>query len=314
MRAIEEFNYKSELGNERYSGKTTAYVNNIRNVQSKGLRKSNPQSWSKQKKKASLIGNLVLYISKKPDLYRKVVAGSFALLLVGSFVGCKINPDAASKEPITIEQTMEQEVQEQKATIEYKIQFGDTLEGIVRSYTDLNVQSEINKICRNNGIDNPNYIREGQKIKIDVPESKLEQFGYSASYGEVNEWDAMEYFITEAFDVPASEVHPQNMVFWRDKKYVVGYLGNDAPEDIDLGNEKPILLKVAIAKDDLSVMLGDQYGFYSDQDIKNKEAEIYEYLSEGIRIAERNTGKKYGVDYILEAPIIPVPITQTLNK
>ena len=123
MRAIEEFNYKSELGNERYSGKTTAYVNNIRNVQSKGLRKSNPQSWSKQKKKASLIGNLVLYISKKPDLYRKVVAGSFALLLVGSFVGCKINPDAASKEPITIEQTMEQEVQEQKATIEYKIQF-----------------------------------------------------------------------------------------------------------------------------------------------------------------------------------------------
>ncbi len=316
MRAIEEFNYKGSIEEEPVSGMVTGYVKNIEKAIPKGLKKSILQNWEIIKNKLENIPeNVVLYLKKNPDLYRRIIAGSFVILMATSFTGCKGHFEALENDQIAIENVMNQEEKpEERATIQYKIKFGDTLEGIVRSYTDSNIQKEINRICSNNGIENASIIFEGQVIKIDVPESALERFGYTASYGEVNEWDAMDYFVSQTFDIPASEINPQNISYWRDKKYVVGYLGEGAPSDIDFGNEKPLLMKAAGAIEDLKIMTSDQYGFYSDQDIKNMEAKINGYYNEAIEIAERHTGKKYGKDYILEPPIIAVSKDQTLNK
>ena len=232
--------------------------------------------------------------------------------MAASFTGCKINPNAKINDKPAIEQKLEEA--EQKVLINYTVIHGNTLEGIVRSYSDNNIQKEIDKVCRDNKLSNPNRILIGQVLKLEIPVSKLESFGYTASYGEVNQWEAMDHFVYEAFNAQSSEVHPQNMMFWRDKQYVVGHLGDDAPAGLENSTETPLLYKAASAIEDLSIMTGDQYGFYSEEDIKSKEAEILEYYYEAIDIAERNSGKKFGVDYILEPPVTAVPKDQTLNK
>lgn len=69
--------------------------------------------------------------------------------------------------------------------IEYRVELGQTLTGIITKYeTDPNkVYDYLDRIVDLSDIDNASSLRDGTVIRlVGVPESKLEEFGYSADY------------------------------------------------------------------------------------------------------------------------------------
>ncbi|MDD2504967.1 MAG: LysM domain-containing protein [Bacilli bacterium] len=308
MKAIEEYQVSGTIDNEEINLKATAYRDNLKKASSLGLTTAVFQKMENIKIKGKdVTSNFVSYLKKHPELSKKIAVASLALVMSTTFVGCSIKPEST----LAVNQRIEQaaELEEQRGEIIYIIKEGDNLENIVRKYLNYNITEEIDRVCLLNGIEDKNKIYHGQKLKIKVPISKLEQFGYTYVLGETTEWEAMDHFIYSSFRGVESDVHPQNIVFWRDRSYV---LGGDSPHDIDIEGT-PLLIKAASAIYDLEIMTGDQFGFYKDEDIKRKETEILGYYQEAIEITERTTGKKYGVDYILTPPIITVPLDKKLN-
>lgn len=314
MRAIEEYNLSGTFNEDQVNGKVTAYTGNITKAKPLGLKTAVIKEWQQAKSKITdSVTNLTFYIQKHPELSKKVITGALALTLAFSMTGCTIGPKADKINNETyVAQALEEDI-EQKAQINYSVKSGDTLEGIVRMYENSKVTAEINKVCKENSIENPDRIYAGQKLVLNVPLSKLETFGYTYSYGEVNEYDSMDYFAYSAFDVSPEDVHPQNFMFWRDKRYVVGDFGEN-DHGLEPSTGTPLLIKAASARYDLEVMTGDQYGFYSESDLQSKRAEILGYYQEAIEIAERNTGKKYGIDFILEPPVLAVPMEKQISR
>lgn len=302
MRAIAEYKIKGTFDDEPVNLSLTAYRDNIKKSKDKGLRASVLRGFNLPK-------NITIMFKKNSELHKKVVAGALTLMIATSFAGCKMEPKAEVLSPTQIEEVEELE---QKGAITYTIKFGDTLEDIAFRYTS-RITSEVAKICQDNKISNANTINAGQTIKLDVPISKLELFGYTFTIGEVSEIEAKTYFVEKAFAIPASEVYSGNISFWRDQQRVVG-LKEENPHNLERSHELPLLYKAHKAIEELEIMQNSQTGFYSEEDIKIKEAAIYNNLKDSISIAETATGKKYGEDYILEPPIEVVPLEPAKTK
>ncbi len=312
MKAIEEYKLTGTIANENVNGKVTSYTNNIKKFKPLGLKVAVIKSFEKLDEKIlDSVTNIVNYAKNHPELTKKVVTGTLILVMATSFTGCSIVPDAQTKAEVNINEIVE--ITEPTGEIKYFIKSGDTLESIVHRYLDKGIQNEINKICIENNISNPDKIYSGQELILHIPVSKLENFGFTYTLGEVNEYAVMDHFVYSAFNVDPNDVHPQNVMFWRDREYVIGDTNTSPHEIHQIGNEKPILVKAASAIYDLEIMTGDQLGFYKEEDIKNKEYEILSYYKEAIEIAERNTGKKYGEDYILNPPVKAIPIEKSLG-
>lgn len=310
MKAIEQYNAKVSIDEEVYTGQIKeAYTKNIKNSMSQGLRTAVFSSYEKGKEKVvSSINNIVNYTKNNPELAKRVITGALILTMSATFTGCKMMPNAKEVPSSNIEQMQDIE---QTGEIKYIIEFGDTLDSIVSRYKDDGISNEVKKVATKNEISNPDKIYAGQQIILDVPISKLENFGYTYTTGEVSTWDSMDYFVYSAFSVPENEVHPQNVMFWRDKQYVVG---GESPHEIETYGETPLLLKAASARYDLDIMNNDQIGFYKEEDIKKKETEITGYYLEAIEITTRNTGKKFGEDYISEPSIKAIPLEKSIGK
>jgi hypothetical protein len=316
MRAIEEFNYKGtyETG-EPFSGMVTAgYTNNIKNAKSKGLKKASIRSFELKKKIVEMIAKFVekltFYFRHNPELARSVLAGSLAVMMMGTFTGCKIHPKASEKDPIAMEDTLEEDINEPRASIEYIVKPGDNLTKIVKLYTDKNIQKELDDISFKNNIDDPNFIFEGQKLKLEIPESKLAQFGCVGVPVEEKEWDKMIHYIDYVFD--SIKPSDQNEVYSRNIRWVYGP-GNPGDE--------AIMPQVMDAIDGYYEMTGNLNGFFSPEKIKEQESKIFSILRNGVEIADSMTymfGKpdidyKYYIENIYQPPLIAVPIDQVKN-
>ena len=253
-------------------------------------------------------GKVTAYVNKK------VLTGALILMMTTTFAGCLMHAKAESMNNSNVEQIIEEE-KEATGKIKYIVEPGDTLESLVYRYVDWGISSEIEKICQANDIADSNKIYTGQELILEIPISKLESFGYTYTFEEVKEWEAMDYFVLTAFNLASDKVDPNNMVFWRDKQYVVGdFLGKNNSSGIEIGTETPLLMKAASAIYDLEIMTIDQLGFYSEEDIKSKEDKILSYYLEAIEITERNTGKKYGVNFIKTPVVKTIPLEKGLSR
>ena len=257
MRAIAEYKIKGTFDDEPVNLGLIAYRDNIKKSRDKGLKASILRGFNQTKMIAK---NITIRFKENSELHKKIVAGALTLMVATSFVGCKMEPKADALSPTQIEDVQELE---QKGGITYTIKLGDTLEDIAFRYTST-ITSEVAKICKDNNIENANRINAGQTIKLDVPISKLELFGYTFIMGEVSEIDAKTYFVEKAFE---SEVHSQNIAFWRDQQRVVG-LKDENPHNIERTHELPLLYKAHKEIEELEIMLNNQTGFYSEEDIK----------------------------------------------
>ena len=269
MKNIEEYHLTGTINNEEINGKVILYTKNM--------------------KKA-----------KKRRLKTSVIRGAVGVMVLGLTIGVASNlikPDPK----IELKPAIEMAYEEPTGEIKYVIKAGDTLESIVRRYKDTDILKEIDKIAKTNNLESPDKIYSGQELIINVPISKLDVFGFGYDLGEVNEWDAMDYFVSSAFEATRDSVHPENVLYWREKVYIIG---GDSPHDIETYGQAPLLMKAASAIYDYELMNDSQAGFYTTDDIKAQENKILSIYLEAIEITERLTGKTYGVDYILDAPII----------
>ena len=118
-----------------------------------------------------------------------VLTGTVFAVSMGSIHAFK-TMSSAPKEPIGVVQTVDIsepiEVETVKRTVaDYKVKYGDTLDGIIYSYTDSASEKDYykNYVTYYNGIEN-DIIRAGEVITlVGVPEDRVDEFntGYNAS-------------------------------------------------------------------------------------------------------------------------------------
>ncbi|MDD4187539.1 MAG: LysM domain-containing protein [Bacilli bacterium] len=284
MRAIGEYKVNGTFNDEAVNLKLTAYRDNIKKSKDKGLKAS-------------------------------IITGALTLVMMTSLAGCKMEPKAAVLEQTQIEQVMQLE---QTGNIHYTIKRGDTLEEIANKYIGFSkLDAEVEKICRNNNIKKANEIYAGQDINLDVPISKLDIFGYTYKLGETSDLETKSHFITEAFEQAESNLDPNNIMFWRERQYIIGS-SSKCPHEIAAPDELPLLVQIFKEVDNLETMQNDQIGFYNEEDIKRQEDItnycLTEVLDKAVSRTEKLTGKKYGKDYILEPPIKVIPLELGMTR
>ena len=188
MRTIEEFKVTGTFNDEQVNGKLTGYTNNIKKSIPLGLKTAVLKTFEQAKEKISNLNtNIENYINKKPQLRKNLATGAFVVVMAASFTGCSMKQPQAITDLSNYKPAFEQVLEkEQTAEIEYTINYGDTLSGLVSKYTT-DITNEVNQVCKINNISDPNRIQKGAEIILHVPISKLENFGYEYTIGEVNQ-------------------------------------------------------------------------------------------------------------------------------
>ncbi|MDD4706403.1 MAG: LysM peptidoglycan-binding domain-containing protein [Bacilli bacterium] len=250
MKMIEEFNVSGKFGNDPIKGKVTTYTNNIKKAAQNGVKTSIISSWQNIKDKIN------------PKIYNKeLIKKVGAALIIGtitmtSLTGCQISPDA--KTAVVTQETVR---------VEYTVKPGESFWKVAAHYSN-DVQNEINRICELNNMRVEDNLPIGKVLKLDVPITSK----YFANEIEQIEWNAKDYFVYQAFDIPESEVHPDNNHFWVVKEEV-----------------SKMLVQAKIAQDSLAEL----EAFNIQDQIDDKKNSIDNIYDEAIRITENTTGKKF---------------------
>lgn len=194
-------------------------------------------------------------------------------------------------------------IAEDTQRIEYTLRRGDNLWYIVRSYklTKTEIANEIKHICEINGISDPDKLEEGTTIKLDVPISKLSEFGIEIEKKEEapsvkekteyelldDEWESKSQFIYDSWNNAKDSVHPDNLMFQRDYKRMF----ESDTNEYDGG----IFHKAYGEREKLKEMLEIE-GLYKEESIENQINKINDLYNLQFEITEVNLGANYNMD------------------
>ena len=194
-------------------------------------------------------------------------------------------------------------IAEDTQRIEYTLRRGDNLWYIVRSYklTKTEIANEIKHICEINGISDPDKLEEGTTIKLDVPISKLSEFGIKAEQKEEapsvkekteyelldDEWESKSQFIYDSWNNAKDSVHPDNLMFQRDYKRMF----ESDTNEYDGG----IFHKAYSEREKLKEMLEIE-GLYKEESIENQINKINDLYNLQFELTEVNLGSNYNMD------------------
>ena len=194
-------------------------------------------------------------------------------------------------------------IAEDTQRIEYTLRRGDNLWYIVRSYklTKTEIANEIKHICEINGISDPDKLEEGTTIKLDVPISKLSEFGVEIEKKEEapsvkekteyelldDEWESKSQFIYDSWNNAKDSVHPDNLMFQRDYKRMF----ESDTNEYDGG----IFHKAYSEREKLKEMLEIE-GLYKEESIENQINKINDLYNLQFEITEVNLGANYNMD------------------
>lgn len=194
-------------------------------------------------------------------------------------------------------------IAEDTQRIEYTLRRGDNLWYIVRSYklTKTEIANEIKHICEINGISDPDKLEEGTTIKLDVPISKLSEFGIEIEKKEEapsvkekteyelldDEWESKSQFIYDSWNNAKDSVHPDNLMFQRDYKRMF----ESDTNEYDGG----IFHKAYSEREKLKEMLEIE-GLYKEESIENQINKINDLYNLQFEITEVNLGANYNMD------------------
>lgn len=194
-------------------------------------------------------------------------------------------------------------IAEDTQRIEYTLRRGDNLWYIVRSYklTKTEIANEIKHICEINGISDPDKLEEDTTIKLDVPISKLSEFGIEIEKKEEapsvkekteyelldDEWESKSQFIYDSWNNAKDSVHPDNLMFQRDYKRMF----ESDTNEYDGG----IFHKAYSEREKLKEMLEIE-GLYKEESIENQINKINDLYNLQFEITEVNLGSNYNMD------------------
>ena len=194
-------------------------------------------------------------------------------------------------------------IAEDTQRIEYTLRRGDNLWYIVRSYklSKTEIANEIKHICEINGISDPDKLEEGTTIKLDVPISKLSEFGIEIEKKEEapsvkekteyelldDEWESKSQFIYDSWNNAKDSVHPDNLMFQRDYKRMF----ESDTNEYDGG----IFHKAYSEREKLKEMLEIE-GLYKEESIENQINKINDLYNLQFEITEVNLGANYNMD------------------
>ena len=194
-------------------------------------------------------------------------------------------------------------IAEDTQRIEYTLRRGDNLWYIVRSYklSKTEIANEIKHICEINGISDPDKLEEGTTIKLDVPISKLSEFGIEIEKKEEapsvkekteyelldDEWESKSQFIYDSWNNAKDSVHPDNLMFQRDYKRMF----ESDTNEYDGG----IFHKAYGEREKLKEMLEIE-GLYKEESIENQINKINDLYNLQFEITEVNLGANYNMD------------------
>lgn len=194
-------------------------------------------------------------------------------------------------------------IAEDTQRIKYTLRRGDNLWYIVRSYklSKTEIANEIKHICEINGISDPDKLEEGTTIKLDVPISKLSEFGIEIEKKEEapsvkekteyelldDEWESKSQFIYDSWNNAKDSVHPDNLMFQRDYKRMF----ESDTNEYDGG----IFHKAYSEREKLKEMLEIE-GLYKEESIESQINKINDLYNLQFEITEVNLGANYNMD------------------
>lgn len=185
---------------------------------------------------------------------------------------------------------------EQTQRISYTVKSGDTLWLVAQLYcsNEIDIKNEVEHICEINGLSSEVKLKEGDTLLLDVPVSKLSDFGEVEVAPSVkpkdeyelldDEWESKSQFIYDSWTKAKEHVHPQNYMFQRDYEYMF--------ETYSSSNDGGLFHIAYAEREKLKEML-DIKELYSEESIKNKIALINDLYNQQFEITERNLGKNY---------------------
>lgn len=185
---------------------------------------------------------------------------------------------------------------EKTQRISYTVKSGDTLWLVAQLYcsNEIDIKNEVEHIREINGLSSANNLKEGDKLLLDVPVSKLSDFGEVEVAPSVkpkdeyelldDEWESKSQFIYDSWTKAKEHVHPDNVMFQRDYEYMF--------ETYSSSNDGGLFHIAYAEREKLKEML-DIKELYSEESIKNKIALINDLYNQQFEITERNLGKNY---------------------
>ena len=198
MRRPEEYNVNGRVNGEPVRGTLRAYPEHVKKANERGLTTSVAEPYRSNVPRPR---NVRSYPIRKARISVLVLAGAITLttFIGGIMIGLNIDTQKMDATPPAVAAVVEA-----KYPVEYIVKSGDLLSSIAGKAGSNDWQALYNANRAVIG-DSPHRLSIGTKLIVMVPESRLEAFGYTTVYEDVNEWDAMEYFIYQCFDVPSSQ-------------------------------------------------------------------------------------------------------------
>lgn len=189
MKLSEKYKVNGNVENTTVNGEITLYPNNLTKVPKKAVVAGFRTSLKELKRK---FGTISIYDKQKTAKAASLIlAGTITLT---SLTGCCFRTIATIPDPPKEEIVTEAE---EKTTINYTVEFGDSLWSIAKKYcdSDSEVVNEIKKICKLNNIKENSVLVTDTILKLEVPESKLSNFGIESKDDKavVEETQRIEY-------------------------------------------------------------------------------------------------------------------------
>lgn len=314
MKTSENFKVNGMIEGINASGKITVYNETLNKIPKKSIIAGYRDNF---KQFVAKFGTVAIYNKQK---LKRVTAGILAgTIMLTSMTGCSLS-QGKDKKMVDDPTGIVNVVEEEKQRVVYTVENGDNLSAIASLYCDSNakIQEEVNRICKNNDIENPNKIYPGMEISLWVPLSKLHVFGIvpqneqtaevgseqkeevnSPSVGEKNEferledeWDSKAMFIYDTWN--NAQVSEANELYKSNRKEIF----NDG-ETVD---DNTLLAKVAVRRADLKNML-EIPSLYGEESIQKVINEINGLYNQMLELTEITLGVTYGA-----------PQTKTISK
>lgn len=314
MKTSENFKVNGMIEGINASGKITVYNETLNKIPKKSIIAGYRDNF---KQFVAKFGTVAIYNKQK---LKRVTAGILAgTIMLTSMTGCSLS-QGKDKKMVDDPTGIVNVVEEEKQRVVYTVENGDNLSAIASLYCDSNakIQEEVNRICKNNDIENPNKIYPGMEISLWVPLSKLHVFGIvpqneqtaevgseqkeevnSPSVGEKteferleDEWDSKAMFIYDTWN--NAQVSEANELYKSNRKEIF----NDG-ETVD---DNTLLAKVAVRRADLKNML-EIPSLYGEESIQKVINEIDGLYNKMLELTEVTLGVTYGA-----------PQTKTISK
>lgn len=172
MKLSEKYKVNGNVENKPVNGEITLYPNNLTKIPKKAIIAGFRTSLKELKLK---FGTISIYDKQKTvKAASLILAGTITLT---SLTGCTFGKREEVKDTPTTETVTT--VKEETQRITYTVEFGDSLWSIASKYcdTDGQIVSEIKNICKLNNIKEKSILTADTTLKLDVPISKLVNFG-----------------------------------------------------------------------------------------------------------------------------------------